>query len=248
MSGWYLEEIVRSGKQPMAVLFIAFVLTFLFIRFSVRMIRAEVRWWPGNVSPGGVHVHHVIFGIIFVMIAGTGGFSTIGGSAPWAEIFAGLFGVGAALVLDEFALVLHLKDVYWSEQGRTSVDAVFLAVAAFGLLLTGVAPFGLDTAAAEEEQTGWGISIGIALNALFVVLTLLKGKIWTGLLGIFIPFLGLIGALRLARPRSAWARWRYRPGSKKLRRAERRDGRSRARFVRWRTHVQDALAGRPSRA
>jgi hypothetical protein len=246
MTGWYLREIVDTGKQPMAVLFAAFVLTFLFIRFSVRMIRAQVRWWPGNVTPGGMHVHHVIFGIIFVMIAGTGSFSRIGGQSPWAEIFAGLFGCGGALILDEFALVLHLKDVYWSEQGRTSVDAVFLAVAAFGLLLTGVAPFGIGEAA--EEDSGWGLSFAIALNALLVVLTLLKGKIWTGLLGIFIPLLGLVGALRLARPGSAWARWRYRPGTKKLRRAERRDGRTRARFVRWRTQVQDALAGRPSRA
>src|SRR5258705_9669392 len=139
----YQRDIIDAGKQPLAVLFVAFVMTFLFIRFWVRMIRAQVRWWPGNVTPGGLHVHHVVFGIIFMLIAGAGGFSTIGGYTPWAEIFSGLFGSGAALVLDEFAVVLHLQDVYWKEQGRTSVDAVFLAVAVFALLLLGVSPFGV---------------------------------------------------------------------------------------------------------
>ena len=136
------------------MLFLAFVVTFAFIRLSTRMIRAQVKWWPGNVTPGGVHVHHVVFGIIFMLVAGAGGFSTIGGYTPWAEIFGGLFGSGAALVLDEFALVLHLKDVYWSEQGRTSVDAVFLAVAVFALLLLGVAPFGVNDGTDEESVGG----------------------------------------------------------------------------------------------
>src|SRR5262245_24565975 len=102
MIDWYQREIIESGKQPLAVLFVAFLVTFLFIRLSVRMIRAGVSWWPGNVAPGGLHVHHVIFGIIFIMIAGVGSFTPIGEDRPWAEILGGLFGCGAALVLDEF--------------------------------------------------------------------------------------------------------------------------------------------------
>src|SRR4051794_6894866 len=189
MASWYMSEIVDTGKQPLAVLFVAFVVTFLFIRLSVRMIRAEVRWWPGNVSRGGLHLHHVVFGIVFVLLAGAGGFSAIGNHRPWAEIFAGLFGCGAALILDEFALVLHLRDVYWSEQGRTSVDAVFLAVAVFGLLLVGFAPFGADSSGSQELAPAWGYVLGIVPNVAFVVVTLLKGKIWTGLLGILVPLL-----------------------------------------------------------
>src|SRR4051794_8549174 len=246
MRHWYVHEIVNTGKQPLAVLFAAFVLTFLFIRLSVRMIRAQVKWWPGNVTPGGMHVHHVVFGIVFVLVAGAGGVSQIGNYRPWAEIFAGLFGCGAALILDEFALVLHLRDVYWSEQGRTSVDAVFLAVAVFGLLLTGFVPFGAGGSQAEPIKPGWGYVVVIVPNVALVVVTLLKGKIWTGLIGILVPFVAVLGAFRLARPASAWARWRYRPGTRKRARAERRDARQRARLVQARTKIQDALAGRPT--
>jgi hypothetical protein len=248
VTNWFQAHVVDSGKLPLAVLFLAFAVTFLFIRFSVRMIRAQVKWWPGNVSPGGTHLHHVVFGIVFMLIAGAGGFSTLGNYSPWSEIFAGLFGAGAALVLDEFALVLHLRDVYWSEQGRTSVDAVFLAFAVIGLLLVGTAPLGANSAEPVPGTGGasWTLAVGIALNLVLVLITLLKGKVWTGLLGIFVPLLALVGAIRLARPHSAWARKRYRPDSKKLDRAVRRDGRTRQWFVQVRNKLQDALAGRPS--
>jgi hypothetical protein len=246
MSHWYIQHIIHPGKQPLAVLFIAFVVTFLFIRLSVRMIRAQVSWWPGNVKAGGTHLHHMVFGIVFMLVAGAGGFSPLGDNAPWAEIFSGLFGAGAALVLDEFALVLHLRDVYWSEQGRTSVDAVFLASAILGLLLLGVTPFGTAEEARDADSSRYAAAVGILLNTLLVVITLFKGKVWTGLLGIFVPLLALVGSLRLARPNSAWARWRYRPDSRKAQRALRRDDRTRQRFVNARNKVQDALAGRPS--
>ncbi len=246
MGSWYVREIVEPGKQPLAVLFVAFVLTFLFIRFSVRMIRAQVTWWPGNVTPGGMHIHHVVFGIILVMLAGIGGFSSIGNARPWAEIFGGLFGIGAALVLDEFALILHLRDVYWNEQGRTSVDAVFLAVAVVGLVLTGVAPLGAEQFRGADPESLWASAVAVFFNGIVVVLSLLKGKIWTGLLGIFIPLVALVGAIRLARPGAPWARWRYRPGSRKLARSQRRDERTRQRFVRARRRAEDLVAGRPS--
>ncbi len=246
MIDWYQREIIESGKQPLAVLFLAFVVTFLFIRLSTRMIRAGVSWWPGNVTPGGTHVHHAIFGIVFLMAAGIGAFSTIGDDRPWVEIFAGLFGCGAALVLDEFALVLHLKDVYWAEQGRTSIDAVFLGGAVLGLLLLGESPFGVGTVETEEGPAALIYPAVILANGAFVVLTLLKGKVWTGLLGVLIPLIPIVGAVRLARPHSPWARWRYKPGSKKRDRAERRDETHRQLWVERRKRMQDAVAGRPS--
>ena len=187
MIDWYQREIIESGKQPLAVLFLAFVVTFLFIRLSVRMIRAGVSWWPGNVTPGGTHVHHVIFGIVFMVAAGIGAFSTIGDDRPWVEIFAALFGCGAALVLDEFALVLHLKDVYWAEQGRTSIDAVFLSGAVLGLLLLGESPFGVGGVETDDGPSALAYAGAILVNGSFVVLALLKGKMWTGLLGVLIP-------------------------------------------------------------
>ncbi len=245
MIEWYQRAILDSGKQPLAILFLAFVVTFLFIRLSVRMIRAGVSWWPGNVTPGGVHVHHVVFGIVFMLVAGAGSFSRVGDERPWAEIFAGLFGCGAALVLDEFALVLHLKDVYWAEQGRTSVDAVFLAAAVLGLLLLGVAPFGLESTDTSEGPAALGYLSAVLVNGAFVLLALLKGKVWTGLIGVLVPLLALVGAIRLARPSSPWARWRYKPDSKKRERATRRETTKRLRWVDRRKRVQDALAGRP---
>ena len=247
MGEWYQTQIVATGKQPLVVLFLAYVVTFLFIRFSVRMIRAGVSWWPGNVTPGGVHVHHAVFGIVFMLLAGAGGFSTLGDVTPWAEIFAGLFGCGAALVLDEFALVLHLRDVYWSEQGRSSVDAVFLAAAVLGLLLLGVAPFGVNEASVDNAPlAAWDYVWAVLFNGSLVLLAIIKGKIWTGLFGILLPIVALFGAVRLARPCSPWARWRYRPGSHKESRARRREVKHRDRWVARGRRLQDAIAGRPT--
>jgi hypothetical protein len=247
MIDWYQHEIVATGKQPLALLLAAFVVTFLFIRLSVRMIRAGVRWWPGNVTPGGLHVHHVVFGVVVMLVAGAGGFSSISQRTPWAEIFPALFGCGAALVLDEFALILHLRDVYWAEQGRTSVDAVFLAVAVCGLLLLGVVPLGLGDISSED---GWvtevDLTVTLVVKTALVALTLLKGKYWTGLLGLLVPTFALVGAIRLARPNSPWARWRYRVGSRKQARAIAREDRHHARWVRRRRWLQDALAGGPT--
>jgi hypothetical protein len=247
MRDWFVREIVDTGKLPLALMFLAFVVTFLFIRFSVRMIRAQVSWWPGNISSGGTHIHHVVFGVVFMAIAGAGGFSRLGDAGPWREIFAALFGCGLALVLDEFALVLQLRDVYWTEQGRLSVDAVFLAVAVLGLLLVGVVPFGLTNSPTDNSwEAALSLTVTLLLNGALVVITLAKGKIWTGLLGIFVVGLAVIGSARLARPGSPWAHKRYPAGSKKAERAQRRDHRVRARAVALRNRVQDAIAGRPS--
>jgi hypothetical protein len=97
---------------------------FVFIRFSVRMIRAQVKWWPGNVTPGGTHIHHVVFGLVFMCVGGVSGLTVQNPRSAWAAVSAALLGAGMALVLDEFALVLHLEDVYWGEQGRLSVQVV----------------------------------------------------------------------------------------------------------------------------
>jgi len=75
--------------------------------------------------------------------------------------------------------------------------------------------------------------------------TLLKGKLWTGLVGLFVPPLFVVGAIRLARPGSPWARWRYgkRPG--KLTKADRREQRLRRPVINAKIRIQDLLAGQP---
>ena len=78
-----------------------------------------------------------------------------------------------------------------------------------------------------------------------VLLCLLKGKIWTGVIGVFVPILAIVGAIRLARLNSPWARRRYRKHPKKLARAERREARLDARWLAWRDAFFDLIAGKP---
>ncbi|MBW4720692.1 hypothetical protein [Saccharothrix obliqua] len=217
------------------------VVTFVLIRVSVRLIRAKVRWWPGNITTGGTHIHHVVFGTVFLLLGGVTGIAAPDDEHGVRVGAAALMGVGAALVLDEFALILHLRDVYWSKDGRLSVDAVFLAIGMTGLLLLGARPLGYD------EFYGEGVAVrvlAILVNLGFAIVALLKGKVWTGLLGLLVPVLPEIGALRLARPGSPWARWRYPEGSGKLRRAYRREARIRQPLIRAKIRVQEFISGR----
>src|ERR671910_3330265 len=110
----YREGIVDQGREPEFLFLVAFLVTFGFIRTSAHLIRAQVSWWPGNVSVGGTHIHHLVWGILLLLIAGYVGVA-VQPDSPWHEIVTVLFGIGAGLTLDEFALWLELKDVYWSE-------------------------------------------------------------------------------------------------------------------------------------
>jgi hypothetical protein len=246
---WFHRTIVESGRLPLFCVFAGFLVGFAFIRFSVRMIRAQVSWWPGNVTPGGQHIHHVVFGTVFMIIGGVIGFALPDRALVGLCITASLFGIGMALVLDEFALILHLRDVYWAEEGRSSVDAIFVAVAAVGLLLLGLRPFDVSSG----NAAGWAglvtTIVAVAIDLGLAAIVLIKGKLWTGLIGIFIPFLLIVGAIRVARPASPWARWRYREGTRRgpvrLARAERRERRYREPLIRAKIRLQGFLAGRP---
>jgi lysyl-tRNA synthetase class 2 len=240
LSDAYRSRISDTGREPLFLLLLGLLGSFLAIRFSVRMIRRGVKWWPGNVKPGGLHIHHVVFGQAMMLIGGIGSFAARGGPVAH-DVLAVVFGMGCGLVLDEFALVLHLEDVYWTEEGRQSVDAVILAVSVVGLLLIGEAPLGGYVGGTSYEQ----YVVAAALVG-FVVLCLLKGKVWTGLLGVMVPLLALVGALRLARPGSPWARWRYTSRPRRMARAERREDRIHRRAMRWKTALMDAVAGAPT--
>jgi hypothetical protein len=255
MGDWFHRTIVESGRLPLFCFFVAVIVTFGFIRASVRMIRAGVRWWPGNVEPGGLHVHHAVFGVVFMVLGGLAGLSLPDRARVGLCVVSVVFGVGTALVLDEFALILHLRDVYWSTDGRTSIDAVFAALAITGLLLLGLRP-DVQLSKVTDENGHPDLLASILTSTVAVLLvaglagtTLLKGKIWTGLLGVFIPIFMLVGAVRLGRPNSPWARWRYRPdrrrGAHKMATARRREARYREPLIRLKIRLQDLVGGRP---
>jgi hypothetical protein len=228
-----------SGLNPQAqraalLLLAAMLASFLFIRTSARLMRSpKVPWWPGSVTTeGGLHVHHLVFGIVLMLLAGF--VMSLQPDSPWFEITAAAFGIGAGLTLDEFALWLHLEDVYWAEEGRRSVDAVVVATLIGGLVITGFAPFSADEGVPTVIVS---VLIALALSAVAV----LKGKLFLGIAGMLFPLASLVGAIRLAEPDSWWARRRYPPGSAKLARANERHVRHRRRYQR----LQDRVAGAP---
>ncbi|GAA3238682.1 hypothetical protein GCM10010468_74370 [Actinocorallia longicatena] len=240
----FTRRILDTGRLPLFCFFVAFILTFLFTRLSVRLIRADRGWILRNVRAGDTHIHHAVFGIILMIVSGIAAFALDDDlTIPYA-VAAGLFGTGAALVLDEFALILHLRDVYWSEEGRASVDAVFVAIGVTGLLLLGIRPALFDDVEATGRIRVLLYVLSLVLNLSLAVVCLLKGKIWTGLAGLFLPVLLYVGVLRLARPGSPWTRWFYEPGSRKVRRAVRREQRVRRPLIRAKIRLQELIAGR----
>ena len=238
VSGGFLDT---EGARAAFMVFAGMLVSFGFIRMSTRLMRSpKVPWWPGSVTPGGLHIHHLVFGIVLMMVAGFLMFA-FQPDSPWLEIIAGAFGVGVGLTLDEFALWLYLDDVYWSDEGRRSVDAIIVAAIIAGAICVGIAPLGAN----DTEGSAATIVITVAINLAFCVIAGLKGKIWLALIGLFIPLVSLIAAVRLAKPGSPWARWRYKEGGRKLERAEAREHKHEkraARYQRW----QDRIGGAPS--
>ena len=253
---WFSQDIVERGRLPLLCCLLAFILTFFVTRTFVRLIRHRAhgglptRWWqPRNVYVGSVHIHHVAFGVVLVLVSGLIlVMLSVDGQEPEFTVAATFFGIGAALVLDEYALILHLSDVYWEEDGRASVDAVFAAAAVAGLLIMGLHPLmfflpvwhGADAVALRA-----GVGGALALTLPLAVVVLLKGKVWTGLLGMFIVVLLVVGAIRLSRPHAPWARWRYTAQPDKMRRALQRERRWRRPVVRAKLWLQCAIAGTP---
>ena len=227
---------VGLGQKAGFVLLVAFLLSFLFIRTSARMIRAQVSWWPGNVQTGsGLHIHHLVWGIVSLMLSGFLSFA-LNPDGFWALALAAWFGIGMGLTLDEFALWLRLEDVYWSEEGRESVDAVVIALVFGGLVVIGLSPF--DVRGYNSDLI---VAVLVSVNLCMCIVTILKGKLVTGLVGVFVPLVALVGAVRLAKPGSRWGRRRYPEGSPKLRRAQRRAAKRDRRL----TRARNAVAGTP---
>jgi len=229
----------NRGQRAGFVCLMAFLISFVFIRTSARLIRSpKVPWWPGNVvTDSGLHLHHLVWGILLLLVSGFLGFALDSGS-PQTEILAAAFGVGAGLTLDEFALWIHLEDVYWTEEGRSSFDAVVVAAVVGGLIVLGIAPFDLP----HNTSSLATLSVVLATDVLLAAVAILKGKPLIGLVGVFIPPVSFVGCVRLASPSSPWARRIYRPDGQKMARASARWTRIRSR----RRKLADAIAGAPA--
>lgn len=158
-------------RRRMFIASVSFLFTFVGVRILVRLIVAgegPFQW----VVVRGHHVHHLVWGILILLLVGYGWLLDLGRSHSPLSIFLSRlmsigYGVGAALTLDEFALWLNLEpDAYWSDAGRLSIDAVIL----FGSLLAvgaGGAPFfrGLhrmwDKRALFRHELGRGLTFPI---------------------------------------------------------------------------------------
>lgn len=244
MGRWWEQGIVEAGKLPLLLGLTAFLVTFAVTRTVTRMIRAG-RGPFGDISAGGVHLHHAVPGVV-LMVAG--GFGAIASAqyGPGAAVAAIVFGVGAGLVLDEFALIVYLQDVYWSEQGRRSVEMVTVTGAVVLLVLAGSAPFGVDTLTAEERQDRVAVMTTVAFHFGCSAVSFAKGKPLVAIFGVLLPLVSLFGAVRLARPDSPWARRFYRRRPRALARAHRRAARHDRRWAAPVRRVQDLLAGTPT--
>jgi hypothetical protein len=131
----YEEHIVHPGKEQAFWILVSFLLTFVIVRTITHTIRAG-RGPFRDISIGGAHLHHLVPGIALLLI--TGYLSNALHLRQARTVVALFFGVGAALTLDEFALWLHLKDVYWTEQGRRSIDVVVICATVAGLVVLGL--------------------------------------------------------------------------------------------------------------
>jgi hypothetical protein len=228
---------------PLLVCFAAFVITFLVTRTITRMIRAGKGPFHDNVSSSGLHIHHAVPGIILLTVGAFVAVGTSGSGSAWATVAAVLVGVGTSLVLDEFALILHLQDVYWADEGRISVEMVSLAMGCLGLAVVGLTPF--DVRGAEGGIEGAIVLVVvIVVDVSLIVVSIMKGKYKLALFGAFIPLCALVAAIRLARPESRWAKRRYGPA--KLSRAKARTAWYDEHFGPATEWISDFVAGRPS--
>jgi hypothetical protein len=236
-----LEE---NHEQAVFLVLVGFVGSFAFIRMSTRIIRSEsVSWWPGNIeSESGLHLHHLVFGIVTMMAAGTLGF-VADGRAPFAEICALGFGIGAGLTIDEFALWVHLEDVYWEREGRSSIDATVIAAALMLLIVLGVSPVAIDSGSTETLISSIA---GILIALACVVISFAKGRVLHGTIGVFVAPLAIYAACRIGKPGSTWARYRY--GDRRPAKQVKAAGRfpPDRRTERFKEAFRDIVGGKPS--
>jgi hypothetical protein len=196
-----------DGREPELLFLVSFLASFGFIRTSAHMIRAQVSWWPGNVQVGGTHVHHLVWGILLLLIFGYVG-GVVQPDEPWSHVAVIGFGIGTGLTMDEFALWLNLRDVYWEKEGRRSIDAVIVVAILAGIAATGFSEWVDAADSVEAEVFGVVASAGVS-GLLAAIVNAAKEKFGMAVLSFLIPPVGIVAAFRLGKPTSLWARAFY---------------------------------------
>ena len=151
------ERIADRPRRRLFIASVSFFLTFATVRGMVFCIVHQIPPFHYVIMEGR-HIHHLVFGILILLSVGYGWLCEVGNGSDSSSVFASslmslLYGMGAALTLDEFALWLNLKDVYFVREGRSSIDAVIL----FGALLA-ISTWGapLFSASKKDENGGKG--------------------------------------------------------------------------------------------
>ena len=137
----YEAHFQEARRERMFLSSIGFVVTVAVVRSLTWAIHNDIGPFH-NVEMRGRHIHHLVWGICLLLLVGYLWMMEIGSGSPESRVIAGrltslLYGVGAALTLDEFALWLNLRDVYWEREGRASLEALalfggVLAIGIFG--------------------------------------------------------------------------------------------------------------------
>lgn len=136
----YRENMAESRRERLFLASVGFFTAVLVVRSLTLAIHYDIGPFH-NVSMGGRHIHHLVWGILLLLISGYGWLLEVGTGTAGSNVWVGrlmsmIYGVAAALTLDEFALWLNLRDVYWEREGRESFEAMALfgGILAIGLL------------------------------------------------------------------------------------------------------------------
>ena len=123
----YSFHFKSERRERLFLASVGFLVTFGLVRLITYLIRSGIGPLQNVTTSGGLHIHHLVLGILILLLVGYVWLIEEGVRSNWvASVTAFAFGVGAALTLDEFALWLNLRDVYWEHAGRISVDVVFI--------------------------------------------------------------------------------------------------------------------------
>lgn len=135
------QHIPDRPRRRLLLASVGFFLTFACVRALTWSIHNNIGPFH-DVEMGGRHIHHLVWGITLLLAVGFGWLVEVGtgssdGTILVSRLMSLLYGVGAALTLDEFALWLNLRDVYWAREGRASIEVALmfgslLAIGAFG--------------------------------------------------------------------------------------------------------------------